>query len=334
MNMRTCDFFSGLGGFTYGAQSAGADVVLAANHNSDAIAWHESNHPEIQHVEQDLGELDMRALPDHELLVASPCCQGFTPSGRPGQSTAHRVNRDRVLANRQVARNTCYAVLAAADVARPQRIIVENVVQFLEWCPHERCKCGLTFKAWLGMLESHGYTARVHRILASDYGSAQDRERAIITAALDGPIELAPTWGNEARAIGDCLLEDGDERCRWQPIDSKTRKSKFGTMRERMRRVQDRFGTRVTWANVDSAIGRSESDHFPTLTTRSLSQTYLLDGDRCRMLEARELARAMSLPDSYKIPEGLRQRTVADRLIGNMIDCRVSQGVVEQVLAA
>lgn len=311
--MIAADFFSGLGGFTEGARAAGVAVRLAINHDADAVAWHSRNHAGTEHVQQDLGELDMRALPELDLLLASPCCQGFTPSGRPGQSTAHRVDRAKILARRQVARNTSYAVLAAADVARPRRILVENVVDFLAWAG---------FPAWRSMLEAHGYTVRVHRILASNYGGAQDRERALITAGLGGPIDLAPTWGTQRRAIGDCLLDDDDARCQWVPLDSKTR-----SIRERVKAAARRAGRRFTWANVDSAIGRTEEEHFATFTTKTLSQLHLVDGDRVRRLEARELARGMSFPDSYELPAS---RSLAGRLIGNAIDCRVAQGVVEQ----
>lgn len=315
--MRAIDFFSGLGGFTEGATRAGAEVLLVANHNADAIEWHRRNHPDVRHVQQDLGELDMRALPEVDLLVASPCCQGFTPSGRPGQSTAHRIDREKILAKRQVARNTCYAVLAAADVARPRRIIIENVVEFLGW--H-------AFPAWRSMLEAHGYAVREHRIVASDYGGAQARERAIITASLDGPIDLAPTWGATRSSIGDCLLADDDPRCRWVPLAAKT-----ASIQERVRRAARKAGSRFTWANVDSAIGRTEDSPWATFTTRSLGQLHFVDGDRIRRIEAREFARGMSFPDHYQIPTN-RER--ASRLIGNAIDCKVAEGVVAQVMAA
>lgn len=318
--MRTVDFFSGLGGFTCGALAAGADVRLVANHNADAIEWHRRNHPGIEHVQQDLGELDMRALPDFELLVASPCCQGFTPSGRPGRSTAHRVDRAKILERRQVARNTSYAVLAAADVARPRRIVVENVVDFLAW--H-------AFPAWCAMLEAHGYHVRTHRIFAGDYGGAQDRERMILTASLDAPIELAPTWTpNRAtrRSIGECLLDDDDPRCRWTELSEKT-----ASIQERIRAAAKKAGRRFVWANVDSAIGRPLDSRFATFTTKSLSQLHVVDGDRCRRLEVREYARGMGFADSVELPEA---RGLASRLIGNAIDCNVAEGVVAQVLAA
>lgn len=318
--MIAIDYFAGLGGFTQGAITAGAQVALSANHNPDAVEWHKRNHPETYHLQQDVGELDPRALPDFDLFLASPCCQGFSPSGRPGQSTQHRVNREKVLAKRQVARNTSFAVLNVADVRRPRRILVENVVEFLEW---------RGFPAWRAMLEAFGYNVETHQLLASDYGSPQERLRAIVTASLDQPIKLAQTWsGRPQRKIGDCLLKDDDPACRWVPLDSKS-----SSIQQRIARAKARAGDphRFTWANVDSARARTEDQLFATLTTRSLSQLHLVDGDRVRRLEARELARAMSLPDSYLIPN---TRKTADRLIGNMIDCSLSEGIVSQVLNA
>lgn len=314
--MRAVDFFSGAGGFTTGAHLAGARVVLAVNHCADAIACHAANHPDVEHVQQDLAELDMRSLPAIDLLIASPECQGFTPAGRTGRTnpvTPAKLRRD---GRRLRARNTSYAVLAAADVVRPKLIVVENVPEFLEWD---------AFDAWCGMLRAHGYHVQAHLITASDYGGASQRRRAILTASLRAPIVL-DCRTRSARTIGECLLEDGDPRCRWGAIADRS-----DSMRDRMRRVQQRFGSRVAWANVDHAIGRREDQQFATITTRSLSQLFLLDGDRCRPLEAREVARAMSFPDTYQLPE---ERSLAGRLIGNAIDCNVARGVIEQVLAA
>lgn len=315
--MRATDFFAGLGGFTCGARATGVDVVLAVNHDERAVHWHATNHPDVDHLTQDLGELDMRVLEPGGLLIASPECQGFTPSGRPGRSKPASRDRIRREGRRLRARSTSYAVLAACDVARPRRVIVENVVEFFDW--------GL-YGSWRAMLEAMGYAVREHRIRADAYGGASERLRAILTASLDGPIDLAPSIDAPAQFVGDCLLADDDPRCRWGPIEERS-----PSIRERMRAAQRRAGSRVTWANVDHAVGRGEGARFATFTTRSLSQLFLLDGDRCRRLEARELARGMGFPDSYKLPE---ERSAAGRLIGNAIDCSVARGVVEQVVAA
>ena len=301
------DLFSGLGGFTSGATSAGVRIALAANHWPDAVAWHERNHPDVEHLCQDLAQVDMRVLPREGLLVASPACQGFSSNGRPGRVREAGIKH-------QADRNTSWAVLSACDTARPRRVIVENVPDFLRW---------ELFPAWRGVLEAMGYHVRVNVLNPRDYGGPQDRPRAIIVGSLDGKApELAPAAAH-ARTISDVVDLDS---AAWMPIDSK----RPGIL-ARMRQAQDRNGSTCFWANVDRSRGRRLDEQFPTATTRSIGQWYLLRGDECRMLTVREFARVQSLPEHYELPQG---RTLAGRLIGNAIDCRMAEHVVRQVVAA
>lgn len=66
--MRTVDLFAGAGGFSTGARMAGCSVVWAANHWPLAVEWHAANHPETEHVCQDLHQADWRAVPAHDLF--------------------------------------------------------------------------------------------------------------------------------------------------------------------------------------------------------------------------------------------------------------------------
>lgn len=317
--MRTTDLFAGLGGASTGAEQAGATVVAAVNHNADAIKWHRANHPRAVHIEQDVNELDMRALPEHDLLLASPSCVGFSPSGRPGQSTAHRVNRDKVLAQRATARGTAWAVIRAAEVQRPEAIVVENVREFLEW---------ELFDAWRGCLEAMGYAVQGEVVDAWHYGSSQSRQRTIVTARQGRalPIPAPSRWPR--RSLGGDLHPDHHPECRWMPLAEKSQSIQDRVARAR---AQSPDPERGVWFNVDAARFRDpDRDPWPTLTTRSLSQGMVVNGDRVRRVEARELARAQGLPDDYRIPSG---RTVAGRLIGNMIPVPLSRTMVQAVMA-
>ena len=309
--MIASDLFSGLGGFTEGARRAGATVTFAANHWPAAVEWHRKNHPEVHHECQDLAQMDMRILPRGGLLLAAPACQGFSSTGQPG-----RVNGQAAVKH-QADRNTTWAVLAACDTARPEKVVVENVRQLLSWP---------IFPAWCEVLVALGYHVREHVLSARAYGGAQERRRLILTASLRGPIDLAPSIGVEPLTIAECLLPDDAPGLRWRPIDS----ARDG-IRERVRAAQRRAGSRCLWSNVDRARGRPLDSPFPTVTTKSIGQMALVDGSRYRLLEARELARAQSFPDTYLLPE---QRTLAGKLIGNAIDTRLAEGVVRQVLAA
>lgn len=66
------DLFAGLGGWSTGASMAGVQVLWAANHWPEAVQWHANNHPDTQHVCQDLHQADWTQVPAHDLLLASP----------------------------------------------------------------------------------------------------------------------------------------------------------------------------------------------------------------------------------------------------------------------
>lgn len=102
-------------------------------------------------------------------------------------------------------------------------------------------------------------------------------------------------------------------------------------MRSRMRRAQRQAGQVCLWNNVSESAGRRLGGTAPTLTTKSGSQLYLLDGDWGRILNPRELARIQGFGDHYEIPTN---RGLASHLIGNAIDVHVSRGVTAQAVAA
>jgi DNA (cytosine-5)-methyltransferase 1 len=316
------DLFSGAGGFTTGAQNAGVKVLLAANHWDAAVACHAANHPGVEHVQQDLAEMDWTLCPEADILLASPACQGFSQAGQParkGSGGSHAPDPARIRVKGQRDRNTSWAVLAAADTLRPRQIVIENVVDMMTaWDG---------FDAWLGVLQAFGYSTQAHRINAIEYGGGQERERLVVTANLGGPaIELAPTLGLESPTIGDCLDADDAPGNRWNAIDSKPAR-----MQPLMAKAQRQAGARCFWANVSESRGRSLGEHFPTATTQSGTQWCLLDGDRVRVLNPREIARSMSFPETYQLP---RQRELAGKLLGNAIDVNMARGIVGQVLAA
>jgi len=82
------DLFCGCGGFSTGARQAGAKVILAVDCWKEALAVHEANHPETDHLCTTLGGdldefasfltgfIDLNVPPGgHVHLHASPPCQ-------------------------------------------------------------------------------------------------------------------------------------------------------------------------------------------------------------------------------------------------------------------
>lgn len=318
------DLFSGGGGLSMGAHLAGASVAFAADHWDLACKWHAENFPGTAHACQDLQQFDFRQLPDLSsgLLLAAPECQGHSSNARParaGSGGSHSPSVESQAERTRLQRSTAWAVVTAAEVSRPRAIVIENVREIRDWP---------LFAPWLECFERLGYTMRTHVLDSALYGSAQDRTRCIITGDRDGMgIRLADSWGASRRSLSDCIdLADGSHH-RWRKGGIAAAPER---MRVRMRKAQREAGPLCVWNNVSESRGRRLDERAPTLTTKSGSQLYLLDGERCRILNPRELARIQGLPESYQLPT---QRAVCSELIGNMVPVELSHGVISQTLA-
>src|SRR5688500_10649044 len=115
------DLFAGCGGFTEGAEEAGVTVKWAANHWRPAVDCHAANHPTVEHACQDLQQANFLDVPDIDLLLASPSCQGHSPAR--GKDKPHH----------DAARATAWAVVTCAEVKRPEAVICENVPEWAKW---------------------------------------------------------------------------------------------------------------------------------------------------------------------------------------------------------
>ncbi len=62
MTLTMTDLFSGGGGSSEGMTQAGVHVQVAANHWDTAIATHQKNHPDTEHIMANLSEVDWRTF--------------------------------------------------------------------------------------------------------------------------------------------------------------------------------------------------------------------------------------------------------------------------------
>lgn len=297
--MKAIDLFAGAGGFSTGATMAGCEVVWAANHWQSAVDVHALNHPNTIHACQDLQQAAWADVPAHDLLLASPCCQG------------HSRARGKLAGNPQhdASRSTAWAVVSAVEHHRPAFAIIENVVEFASWA---------LYPAWRMAMEALGYCLAPHVIDAADHGVPQHRERLFIVATRSKhPAMLQFPIRDRVPASTFVDFDAGA----WQPIE------KPGRAASTLARVAE--GRRMHGARFISSYygaergGRSLARPVGTITTRD--RHAIVDGDRMRMFSAQECRAAMGFPASYQLPA---QHRLAVHMLGNSVAPPVARDVI------
>ena len=284
------DLFAGAGGFSTGAAQAGCRVVWAANHWPVAVQWHAANHPSTEHACQDLQQADFRDAPRHDLLLASPACQGH--SNARGADKPHH----------DALRSTAWAVVTCAEVHRPYAAVIENVPEFTRW---------VLYPAWCAALHALGYALAPMVLDAADSGVPQNRLRAFIVATRSRhPVELELPRREHQSAAACIDLAAG----KWSPVNKPRRAA--ATL-ARIAAGRQRFGSTFLapyYGSGSGETGRSLDRPIGTLTTKA--RWALVDGDRMRMVSAVEGRALMGFPASYQLPANEAQ---AWTLLGNAV---------------
>jgi len=201
------DLFAGGGGASTGIELAlGRHVDIAVNHDPEAVALHQANHPQTLHYVSDVFEVDPLAVTDGRpvgLLWASPDCKHFSKA-KGGKPVSKKI------------RGLAWVVVKWAKLARPRVICLENVEEFQTWgpladdgrpCPHRK---GSTFQRWKAQLQNLGYQVEHREIRACDHGAPTIRKRLYLIARCDGQPIVWPeaTHGTKRvpyRTAAECI---------------------------------------------------------------------------------------------------------------------------------
>lgn len=218
------DLFAGGGGASTGIARAYREPDVAVNHNAIAIAVHRANHPHTEHHQTDVFEVDPIAATRGRpvgVLWASPDCRHHSKA----KGKAPRSKRIRGLA---------WVVVRWALATSPRVIEMENVEEFVNWCPLDDTgsaiaeRKGETFRAFIaamttGLAADHpamaeiveflgasapvaalvrglGYTADWREIRACDKGAPTIRKRLVVKFRRDGK---AITWSADTHGAPD-----------------------------------------------------------------------------------------------------------------------------------
>ena len=182
------DLFCGAGGTTTGVEQAElngqacAKVIACVNHDVNAIASHQANHPDTLHFIEDIRTLDLTELTIHlnrmrvkypnalVVLWASLECTNFSKAkgGQPRDADS------RTLAEH------LFRYIKQLD---PDYIQIENVEEFMSWGdmdeeghPISRLK-GRSYVRWCNRIMSYGYRYDWRLLNAADFGAYTSRKR-------------------------------------------------------------------------------------------------------------------------------------------------------------
>lgn len=298
------DNFAGGGGASTGIELAlGVPVDIAVNHNPDAIAMHQVNHPFTLHLQENVWGVNPREVTQGRpvgLMWLSPDCTHFSKA-KGGAPVKKNI------------RGLAWIALKWAGTVRPRVIMLENVEEFMTWGPlkplrykghcvkeiiktngktkyitaekgevlstaeqhfiPDKKKAGQTFNRFVAQLRALGYEVEWRVLKACDYGVPTLRKRFYLIARCDGkPIVFPkPTHGEKDgllpyRTAAECI--DFSLPCpsifgRKKPLAVNTQK--------RIARGLDKFVIKnpqpYIMSNNTNNAPHSVNEPLPTITT-------------------------------------------------------------------
>ena len=177
------DNFAGGGGASTGIElGLGRPVDIAINHDPEAVAMHDINHPHTRHFCESVWEVDPRVVVDGrtvDLCWFSPDCKHFSKA-KGGAPVKKEI------------RGLAWVAIRYAATVKPKVIMLENVEEFVTWgplatdgrpCPKNK---GRTFTSFVNALRRLGYVVDWRELRACDYGAPTIRKRLFLIARCDG----------------------------------------------------------------------------------------------------------------------------------------------------
>ncbi|PWK28262.1 DNA (cytosine-5)-methyltransferase 1 [Arcicella aurantiaca] len=207
MQYNIVDLFSGCGGFSYGFESAGFNVLLGVDNDEKSLKTFEKNHKNSKGLKLDLHEDEaidtiIEKLGDKvvDVIIAGPPCQGFSLTGRRDEND----KRNKLF----------YSVFKLAEKVNPKAIIIENVPGLATLYE------GQAKKTILEEFYKLGFTSNFKVLFAPDYEVPQIRKRIFF-------VGLSPEFGEFEFPI-PILKEEEYNTCEDAISDLPTREFELG----------------------------------------------------------------------------------------------------------
>ena len=211
--IKVIGLFSGCGGLDLGFKQAGYDIIWANDILKDACETYKlniGNHI----INEDITKVNLEAIPNADLIVGGPPCQGFSGIGK------RDPNDDRSA--------LVYSYLDVVNKIQPKIFLFENVTGIKSSKASDGSKVIENLKK---AFEDIGYHINIFTLNAADYGVPQKRKRVFIIGNKLGVDITAPSqthfdnvpnkkqWISSFEAISDLESpnEEGNIKYKHEP---------------------------------------------------------------------------------------------------------------------
>jgi DNA (cytosine-5)-methyltransferase 1 len=312
-NVKGIDLFAGLGGSSWGAKSAGVDIVAAVDRWELARDTYKSNFPGVHFLLERCEHIELRMLKRKigsvDLIVASPECTSHTCA----KGNAPRS---------ETSRRTAFQVVRFAKVFKPRWVVIENVVHMRTW---------KSYATWLNQLADLGYKVKEQVVNAADHGVPQARRRLFVMCDREQqPSEVRPTV-RRRRTAASVVKQKGSFR-----FSDLRHENRAEATLQRAERALARVGQKEPFLLVyygSDAAGGWQPLNVPLRTLTTLDRFAYVrateDGHEMRMLQVPEIKAAMGFPKAYILKHGTRREKI--KLLGNAVCPPVMRAVIRKL---
>jgi DNA (cytosine-5)-methyltransferase 1 len=198
--MKFVDLFAGLGGFHVALRNEGHECVFASEIDEDLSDLYEHNFG--QKPEGDIRHVDIKKIPDHDILCAGLPCQPFSKAGDQKGFDCPQWG------------DLYQFVIDVLNEHRPDFFILENVPNL------RKHNDGRTWQALIEELEScgPGYKTDDRKLSPHTYGVPQRRKRIFVVGSAEGLTHFSwPAAPTNIESDLSSILDEDPEDAREMP---------------------------------------------------------------------------------------------------------------------
>lgn len=339
-NVLNCiDLFCGCGGLSLGFEKAGINVLVGIDAWQDAITTFNYNHKNSKGICADLSTLEPSEIEKElngksvDLIIGGPPCQGFSVAGK-------RIVDD--------VRNKLYKnFVRFVEYYKPKAFMMENVPNILSIGE------GIVRDSIVKDFSDLGYKVVYKVLTASNYGTPQNRRRAVFVGFKDGKEFLFPQQTVEQlvtsyEALSDLpenSLEDGSDypmttNCDYQKLmrcnSSKIYNHQITEHSDKTKEIIALVPDGGNYKNLPPELQQTRKVHIAWTRLNSQKPSFTIDtGHRHhfhykwnRIPTVRESARIQSFPDDFIF---LGTKTSQYKQVGNAVPPLMAEAIAKKL---